>query len=212
MKTAAVVCLLVLYAVSGDAHEWSVARFKSSKVTKAEGKREVRTSYGTCWLADLKDAGLKGKGLIVTAAHTLEGHERFFFEWSYRWVEAKVVFADVERDVAVLKSVARLKGTMPFKLAKDRILTFHASGYGQGVTSYTALPDKVVLDKKIEPGNSGSPVVGKDKRVVGMIIAARGVGKKKLGKGVFAHASVIRAAITAHLKKETKKKETESGS
>lgn len=202
MRSAMIVCLLVMYAVPGDAHDRTVTRFKAVSANRSKDRivREVMVSHATCWLADLKDAGLKGKGLIVTAAHTLKCGEKFYLEWGYQWLEAKLVFKDDERDVAVLKASIKLSGTKPRKLLKDRELVFYGSGHGKRVTAHTVLPDKVVLNEKVELGHSGSPVVNGDKRVVGMVIAGTGPNAKDPGNGLFVHAASIRAAIATHLK------------
>ena len=213
MRTIMVLCLLVMYATPGDAYDKSVVRFKAisnEKINEDATRYTATVSYGTCWFADLKGAGLKGDDLIVTAAHTLKEGERLMFDWGARWLEAELIFLDEKRDIAVLKSKVKLKGTRPRKLLKNKELVFYGSGQGKQVTAHTALPEKVTLNEPVQHGHSGGPVIDKDNKVVGMVIAGAGMKDGKPGNGIFVHAAVIREAIKAYLQTpafESKKKE-----
>jgi S1-C subfamily serine protease len=166
----------------GDAVEPSVVHIDVEK-----GQMGFAGSSGSGWVYD-------DQGHIVTNAHVIGGANRIavqFFDG--RIIEGKVIGADIDSDIAVIK-VSSSQGLIPSRRATgerlsrgDRVFAFGSPfGFkfsmsegivsGLGRTARTALgatriSNFIQTDAAVNPGNSGGPLVNVRGRVVGMNVA-----------------------------------------
>ena len=161
---------------------------------------------------------IDGKGYLVTNAHVVEGARNIAVEKSKGGqFNAVVVFADKQRDIAILKiedDSFKPLGPIPYSISKSSaelaapIFTLgyprNDIVYGQGYLSAKTGFHGDTLSCQIEvaanSGNSGSPILNKNGEVIGVLN-----GRQANTEGfVFAiHAKYIYTTIEALKKKDT---------
>jgi S1-C subfamily serine protease len=195
---AAVAVLALTGALAGESEEERVAevvREVAPATVRIETRNlGTRSGLGSGWILD------GGQGLLVTAAHVLNGGQRFFVQSGGREREAKVVGAAPCEDLALLSVDGGLAGQSLELGDAGQGATVLAFGFPQsagpgepasstrGVVSaaHTGFPDPAAdvpayadairTDTALDPGFSGGPLVDLDGRVVGVNAAARTSG------------------------------------
>ncbi len=131
-------------------------------------------------------------GLILTAAHVVEGREEVTVRLSDGdAVKGKVLGADEARDVGVVR-IKRSK-LQPAKLARgvnvrvgqlavalgspfgqrETVTAGVVSGIGRTIETPSGTVDAIQTDAAINPGNSGGPLADREGRVIGINVATR---------------------------------------
>ncbi|MEX2393556.1 MAG: trypsin-like peptidase domain-containing protein, partial [Actinomycetota bacterium] len=142
-------------------------------------------------------------GFIFTAAHVVDDADKVTVRLSDGTaLEAKVLGADAQRDVAVLKvkrdglPVAKLAGGVdlsvgqlavaigsPFGL-EETVTVGVVSGTGRTLETEGGAVDAIQTDAEINPGNSGGPLVDRHGRVIGINVATQGARPGAGGVGL----------------------------
>jgi S1-C subfamily serine protease len=142
-------------------------------------------------------------GLIFTAAHVVDDSKEVTVRLSDGTaLEADVLGADAQRDVAVLKvdktdlPVAKLAGGVelsvgqlaiaigsPFGL-EETVTVGVVSGTGRTLETEGGAVDAIQTDAEINPGNSGGPLVDREGRVIGINVATQGARPGAGGVGL----------------------------
>lgn len=143
------------------------------------------------------------EGFIFTAAHVVgDAKEATVRTSDGTALEAKVLGADGQRDVAVLKvkkdklPVAELATGIelevgqlaiavgsPFGL-EETVTAGVVSGMGRTLETDGGAVDAIQTDAQINPGNSGGPLVDREGRVIGINVATRGARPGAGGVGL----------------------------
>lgn len=136
------------------------------------------------------------EGYIVTNAHVVEGAEKVEVQYSNgEWVEAEVVGADADSDLAVLSPANESASAEVLEMVEEnpergeRVMVLGSpldldESVSHGIVSGTdrelrrsngfVIPDVIQTDAPVNPGNSGSPVVNSDGEVIGVVSARQG--------------------------------------
>ena len=134
----------------------------------------------------------RADGLILTAAHVLEGRDKVTVRLADgQAIEGKVLGADDARDVGVVK--IKRKGLRPARFARginvrvgqlavalgspfgqrETVTVGVVSGIGRTFDTPTGAVDAIQTDAAINPGNSGGPLADRQGRVMGINVATR---------------------------------------
>jgi serine protease Do len=153
---------------------------KVSTATTATSTPIVYTSGGTGFLVDVK-------GLVVTSAHVVRGARNIAVQGSNgNDYTARVVFSDVERDLAILKiedESFKAPGALPYSLRKsgaeiaEPVFTLgyprndvvYGEGYLAASTGYNGDTLSCQIAIAANPGNSGGPILNHNGEVIGVL-------------------------------------------
>ncbi|TCJ17427.1 serine protease [Flaviaesturariibacter flavus] len=140
----------------------------------------VYTSGGTGFLVDVK-------GLVVTSAHVVRDASNIAVQGSNGTdYTARVVFSDVERDLAILKiedAAFKAPGALPYSLRKsgtdiaEPVFTLgyprndvvYGEGYLAAKTGYNGDTLSCQIAIAANPGNSGGPILNHNGEVIGVL-------------------------------------------
>lgn len=147
-------------------------------------------------------------GLVMTAQHVVEGarHVVVRLPGDGGFFPARVVYADKDKDVAVLAVDGVLPRALSISAEPPRVRsTVFAVGYpldatrkqpqsARGIIAGYLDDGTVQLDMALNPGNSGGPIVNDQDTVVGMAIARGAVEQGVQGVGYAVPVQMLRAA------------------
>jgi S1-C subfamily serine protease len=195
---AAAVAVAALLLLTGESEEERVAdvvRDVAPATVQVEARSSAApSSVGSAWVLD------RDEGLLVTAAHVVNGGERFIVHSGGGRLPAAVVATAPCEDLALLRVKGRLDGEELELGDAAQGATVLAFGFPRGAqpgepasstrgvvsAAHTAFrdpgadvppyPDAIRTDTALDPGFSGGPLVDLDGRVVGINAAARTVG------------------------------------
>ncbi|HNU15047.1 MAG TPA: S1C family serine protease [Chitinophagaceae bacterium] len=139
----------------------------------------VYTTGGTGFIID-------AKGYLVTNAHVVEGARNIAVQNSNGEFLAKVVFIDVQKDIAILKiedenfkpytsvpyAISKSAGKLAepiFTLGYPRNEIVYGQGYLSAKTGYNGDTLSCQLELAANRGNSGSPILNRKGEVIGIL-------------------------------------------
>lgn len=181
-----------------------------NKISKSDNTI-VYTTGGTGFIIDTK-------GYLVTNVHVVEGAHNIAVQNSRGEYTAKVVYMDVEKDIAILKiddesfkpyqsipySISRTSGNLAepiFTLGYPRNEVVYGQGYLSSKTGYKGDTLSCQLQLTANQGNSGSPILNKKGEVIGILN-----GRQKNAEGFsFAIQGKQIFKVLEDLKKDPKK-------
>ena len=192
---AAAVAVLVLGGESDEQRVAAVVRDVAAATLQVETRAAAAPSgLGSAWVLD-RDAGL-----LVTAAHVINGGQRFVVHTKTRPIAAQVVGSAPCEDLAVLRVRGALAGTAlalgdaeqgesvlafgfpqsaePEERASSTrgVVSAAHAAFGDPGADVPAYTDAIRTDTALDPGFSGGPLVDLEGHVVGVNAAARTVG------------------------------------
>ncbi|MBN8687766.1 MAG: trypsin-like peptidase domain-containing protein [Chitinophagales bacterium] len=167
------------------------------------------TTGGTGFIIDTK-------GYLVTNYHVVEGAKNIAVQNSRGEYTARLVFADSEKDIAILKiedesfkpynsipyAISRSEGKLAepiFTLGYPRNEVVYGQGYLSSKTGYKGDTLSCQLELTANQGNSGSPILNKKGEVIGILN-----GRQKNAEGFsFAIQGKHIYKVLEELKKDT---------
>lgn len=211
-----------LLALGGDpdrALEYAEAgiAYKPSDKELALQLARAHAALGPC----LGTGFVVADGYVLTNHHVIEGRQdvRLRFDKVAEPIDGKVVAEDAERDLALIRFAAKAGMAKPVALATARALNrgekVGALGYalesivGSGVKLTTgvvsAVPDKstdnmLLLDCRVNPGNSGGPLCDSYGCVAGVVTAKSTVGAGLDSYGMARAAADFHDFLKTHVK------------
>lgn len=167
---------------------------------------QPRISAGSGFVVDAR------RGLVLTNRHVVRNARAIEVTVGERRVEARLIGADPEHDIALLQIPARGLRQLPLgnsdslKVGDYVVAIGNPFEIGQTVTAgiVSALGrgrdrsggvDYVQTDAPINPGNSGGPLISMRGEVIGINTAIVGPGEGNVGIGIAIPSNVVRQVM-----------------